>query len=132
MNPLEIGNYRPISLLSIFYKLASCCITLRIKPAVEILIGKQQKAYTDNNNIGSCILNLLNIMKHVNRKKIPVIILLIDFSKAFDSINHRYIQSVLNISGFGQNILKWIHCFFSNRDACVLMKGIFTERIFLK
>ena len=32
-NPHEIGNYHPISLLSIFYKLASCCITRRIKPA---------------------------------------------------------------------------------------------------
>ena len=40
-NPLLAGSYRPISLLSIFYKLASCCITKRIKPVVELLIGKQ-------------------------------------------------------------------------------------------
>ena len=40
-DPLEIGNYIPISLLSIFYKLASCCITQRIKPPMEIIIGKQ-------------------------------------------------------------------------------------------
>ena len=72
------------------------------------------------------------MMKYVNRRRICAIILLIDFSKAFDSINHRYIQSVQYMYGFGQNILKWIHCFFSNRDACVLMKGTFTERIFLK
>ena len=31
---LDIGNYRPISLLYVFYKIASCCITRRIKPAV--------------------------------------------------------------------------------------------------
>ena len=31
-SPLLPGNYRPISLLSIFYKLASACITRRIKP----------------------------------------------------------------------------------------------------
>ena len=66
-SPLEIGNYRPISLLSIFYKLASCCITRRIKPSVESIIGQQQKAYVDKNNIGSCILNILNMMKHVNK-----------------------------------------------------------------
>ena len=44
-DPTLIGNYRPISLLSIFYKLASCCITQRIKPAVNRLIGRQQKAF---------------------------------------------------------------------------------------
>ena len=38
-DPTLAGNYRPISLLSIFYKLASCAITQRIKPAVESIIG---------------------------------------------------------------------------------------------
>ena len=39
-SPLLPGNYRPISLLSIFYKLASACITRRIKPVLARLIGK--------------------------------------------------------------------------------------------
>ena len=72
------------------------------------------------------------MMKHVDKKRIPAIILLIDFSKAFDSINHEYIQSVLNLYGFGPSILNWIHTFFSDREATVLMKGTFTERIFLR
>ena len=67
-NPLEISSYRPISLLSIFYKLASCCITRRIKLVVESLIGMQQKAYIESNNIGSCILNILNLMENMNKK----------------------------------------------------------------
>ena len=70
-DPTLVGNYRPISLLSIFYKLASCCITQRIKPAIESIIGRQQKAYIKNNNIGSVILNLINIMSHVKKKKLP-------------------------------------------------------------
>ena len=64
---MDIVNYRPISLLSVFYKIASCCITRRTKPAVESIIGIQQKAYVDKNNIGSCIPNLLNMMKHVKK-----------------------------------------------------------------
>ena len=36
-NLLETGSYQPISLLSIFYKLASCCIIRRIKSAVKKL-----------------------------------------------------------------------------------------------
>ena len=83
-DPTLVGNYRPISLLSIYYKLASCCITQRIKPAVNKIIGRQQKAYIKTNNIGSIILNLLNMISHLNEKKKAALILLIDFRKAFD------------------------------------------------
>ena len=68
-DPTEATSYIPFSLLSIFYKLASCVLTRRIKPVVEKLIGKEQKAYIKSNNIGSCILNLLNMMKFANDKK---------------------------------------------------------------
>ena len=131
-NPLEVGNYRPISLLSIFYKLASCCITRRIKPAVESLIGMQQKAYIESNNIGSCILNILNLMKDVNKKKLSSLILLVDFQKAFDSLSHAYIQNTMKLFGFGESILNWIKHFYDGRDACVMMRGNLTDRIFLK
>merc|ERR1712059_191666 len=39
---------------------------------------------------------------------------------------------VLNLYGFGPSILNCINKFFSNREACILMKGYFTERIFLR
>ena len=41
--PTEATSYRPISLMSIFYKLASCILTRRIKPVIEKLIGKEKK-----------------------------------------------------------------------------------------
>ena len=83
-DPTLTGNYRPISLLSIHYKLASCCITQRLRPLVGKVIGTQQKAYVPGNVIGSCIVNLLNLMEYTARKKVESLILLIDFRKAFD------------------------------------------------
>ena len=131
-DPTLIGNYRPISLLSIFYKLASCCITQRIKPAVNRLIGRQQKAYITQNNIGSVILNLLNLMKHVKKERKDALILLIDFKKAFDSINHKFIKNTLSIYGFGTDIISWVDLFFGEREAQILLGGHMTEKIFLR
>ena len=131
-NPLEINSYRPISLMSVFYKLASCCITIRIKPGVELLVGKQQKAYKTKNNIRSVLLNLLNLMKHVNENKKKALILLIDFYKAFDSIYHKYIQSVLEMYGFGDDIIQWVNAFFCDRKAKVLLRGTLTDIIYLE
>ena len=130
-DPTLTGNYRPISLLSIYYKLASCCITQRIKPAVESIIGRQQKAYIKSNNIGSVILNLLNLMKHVNVRKKTALILLIDFRKAYDSLDHTFMHNTLALFGFGPDIITWIKLFFTNRDAQILMGGHMSEKIHL-
>ena len=103
-DPTLTGNYRPISLLSIHYKLASCCITQRLRPMVGKVIGQQQKAYVPGNVIGSCIINILNLMKYANRRKLESLILLIDFRKAFDSLSHKYIDECLKKFNFGQSI----------------------------
>ena len=38
------------------------------------------------------IINILNLIKQVNRKKIESLISLIDFRKAFDYLSHKYID----------------------------------------
>ena len=88
------GNYWLILLLSIHYKLSSCCITQRLRSVIGRVIGHKQKAYLPGNVIGSCIINILNLMKYANRRKIESLILLIDFWKAFDSFSHKYIKSL--------------------------------------
>ena len=54
-DPTMTGFYRPVSLLSIHYKLASCCIKQRLRPLISKVIGQQQKAYIEGNVIGSCL-----------------------------------------------------------------------------
>ena len=131
-DPTLAGNYRPISLLSIFYKLASCAITQRIKPAVESIIGRQQKAYIKHNNIGSCIINIINLIKHTIKSKKSALILLIDFKKAFDSISHTFIKTTLKALGFGQDIITWKSTFLKDRNAQILTGGHLTDQILLE
>ena len=131
-DPTLTGNYRPISLLSIHYKLASCCITQRLRPLVGKVIGTQQKAYVPGNIIGSCIVNLLNLMEYTERKKVESLILLIDFRKAFDSLSHRYIDECLKLFNFGPSIRKWVSLFFCNREAYILLGGELSKSILLE
>ena len=131
-DPTLTTNYRPISLLSIHYKLASCAITQRIKPHMAGLIGRQQKAYVDNNVIGSCIINLISMIKHVNEKKLNALILLIDFKKAFDSIDLSFIKTALKAYNFGESIIRWITLFFNQREAFILLGGHLTSKIILE
>ena len=122
-NPLLPGNYRPISLLSIFYKLASATITRRIKPVLARLVGVEQKAYLSENNIGSVIINIINMIDFCNKKQKEALILLVDFQKAFDSVSHKFIDSTLKLYGFGDSIRKWVRLFFNKREAAISLGG---------
>ena len=96
------------------------------------IIGKQPKAYVPDDNIGSVLINLLSTMQEYNQKKIAGLILAINFRKAFDSINHSYIQSVLKKFNFGKDICDWINLFFNNREGIILLNGHLTDQIQLE
>ena len=102
-----------------------------LKKVIPTIIGKQHKAYVENYNIGSILLNLLASMKDYN-KKIASLILCIDFWKAFDSISHTYIQNALKQLNFGEDFCDWIQLFFCNREGRILMDGHLTDKILLE
>ena len=49
--------------------------------------------------------------------------MLIDFNKAFDSIDHEFLENTLKNFGFGENMRNWIKTFFSSREAYVMVNG---------
>ena len=59
-------------------------------------------------------------------------ILIIDFKKAFNSIDHSFITTILTELGFGGDILKWIGLFFDSREAYILLGGHLTKKILLE
>ena len=80
---LEATNYRPISLLSVFYKIASGVITRRLDTVINKVIGRQQKAYSREKNITSVLLNVINMIEEAVKSKRSALLIAIDFKKAF-------------------------------------------------
>jgi hypothetical protein len=60
------------------------------------------------------------------------LILCIDFKKAFDSIDHTFINSTLNILNFGTTFRKWVLLFFQKRETYLLLQGHMEEKIHLE
>ena len=95
------------------------------------LIGTVQKAYISENNIGSVIMNLVNMIHYCNTNKKKALLLLVDFQKAFDSLNHTFIDNALKMYGFGDSIRQWIRLFFNKREAMILLGGhLFKKKSF--
>jgi len=129
---LEATNYRPISLLSVFYKIASGAITRRLEKVIDKVIGRNQKAYSSKKNITSVLLNVINMIHSTQKEKKSALIIAIDFRKAFDSINHSFIDTCLKTLNFGESFRKWVQLFFTNRETYLMMNGFMEEKNFLQ
>ena len=64
--------------------------------------------------------------------KKEALLLLVDFQKAFDSIDHTFIDNALKLYGFGESIRTWIRLFFDKREALILLGGHLSEKIILE
>ena len=91
-----LKNWRPISLLNCTYKLASACLTNRLKKLLPDLISKDQIGFMAGRYIGENIRIVYDLLHYTEEENKPGLLLLIDFEKAFDSVSWRIIDKVLD------------------------------------
>ena len=60
------------------------------------------KAYQSDRNIGEIVMDIIETIALTKYHKTPAITLLVDFSKAFDSINQDYIFESLSYFNFSK------------------------------
>ena len=57
------------------------------------------------------------------------LIVAVDFKKAFDSLNHSFIDSCLEALNFGPSFRAWVRLFFNDRATYLLMNGFMEEKL---
>ena len=122
-------NWRPLSMLSVLYKIASASIANRIKPFLDHLISPSQTGFVSGRYIGESTRLVYDIMSFTEENNIPGLIMLIDFEKAFDSISWNFIYKTLTYLGFSRNLIQWIHLFNKDIQARVIQCGVTSELI---
>ena len=94
---LLLSNWRPITLLNVDYKIASKTIAKRIERVLPYLIHPDQTGFMKGRYIGQNIRLINDILRQTELQKIPGILLLLDFQKAFDTLEWSFIQKTLNL-----------------------------------
>ena len=61
------------------------------------------------------------------KEQIPGFVLLIDFEKAFDSIEWPFLFNCLQKFNFGENFISWIKILYQNIKSCVGNNGYYSE-----
>ena len=124
-----IKNWRPISLLSVIYKIGSSAIANRIKKFLGDVISPEQSGFISGRYIGDSTRLIYDLISIAEQKNIPGLLMLVDFEKAFNSISWNFLYSVLKLLGFGPSIIKWIHTFNKNIKATIMQCGVMSSFI---
>ena len=95
-------------IIHVIYKLASASIGNRIKPLLNDLISHNQNGFVPGLYIGESTRLIYNIMHFTENSKVPGMLTLIDFEKAYDSISWKILYKVLSYMGFTEPFIVWI------------------------
>ena len=90
----HIKNWRPITLLNSTYKTFSGILADRLKTTLDSIIHNDQKGFVQNRFIGENIILIHDIMAECEIQNLQGIIILVDFEKAFDTLDWKFKESV--------------------------------------
>ena len=122
-----LKNWRPITLLNTDYKIASTVLATRMKNVLPNIIHENQKGFLKGRFIGENTRLVYDLLSYANVKNIPGLTLLLDFEKAFDSIEWDYMLKTLKYFKFGENVCKWVEISYRNINSCVINNGHFSQ-----
>ena len=126
---MYIKNYRPISLLTVDYKIFAKALANRLKKCIHTLIHPDQSGFLKGRNIGNNIRLILDIIDYTDIEDIPGAILLLDIEKAFDSVSHQFLFQTLKKFNFGDQFISWVETIYSCRKSYIINNGFLTEPI---
>ena len=98
-------------------------LATRVRKVLSNLIDSRQTAYVNERFIGESGRLIDDVIKVCDIQKISGYLLTVDFEKAFDSLNHKFLIAVFKRNGFGENFIDWIKILLRNQESCVINGG---------
>ena len=106
------GNWRPISLLNVDYKIAAHILANRIKTILPKIIHSDQNGFIKGRNINYNIRMIQDIIDYSNNHNLKGLTLFVDFAKAFDTVEWEYMFTVLKQFNSGNSFIHWVHTLY--------------------
>ena len=110
-----IENWRPISLSNVDLEIFSKAGASHLRACLDTITSSEQCAYVERRFTSQ------------NGRLIYDILVTVYIQKAFDSINHCFLQSVSKRYGFGENFIHIIKILLKNQELCIINGGKTTK-----
>ena len=128
-------NYRPISNLPFLSKVIEKSVQRQLDKHLKFfnLHAEHQSGYRSNHSCETATLTIYNDLLCLSDVKNKVVLLLLDLSAAFDTVNHQTLLSKLRAKyGFSGVVLNWFKSYLNDRSFTVTINKSRSSRCFLR
>ena len=134
LDPNSMSNYRPISNLPFVSKLIERVVLkqLNFHMLNNNLLSDDQFGYKKFHSTETLLLKLVSDTYNAIDKDFGIVVICIDFSAAFDTVDHNKLLSILEYDfNIGGSALNWFRSYFSNRSQKVKINDSFSPDLSL-
>jgi hypothetical protein len=122
-NPQHFGDFRPISLCNLIYKVTSKVLLNQIKPILSKSLLAEQFGFLEGRQIHDAIGTTHECIHSLTKKNKKSLILNIDMQKAYDLVDWDFLRLILLQVGFGLAMTNWIMACVNSTSLAVLVNG---------
>jgi hypothetical protein len=119
-DPTLTSNYRPIAILPILYKLFSRMLCGRLKLAITSQQSVDQAAYRQGFSTEDHLLALTLLIEAAAEWNMPLVLGLVDFEKAFDTVEHDSLWRALAEIGIKAEYIDLLKMLYGRQQSTVL------------
>jgi hypothetical protein len=107
-NPIMVNDYRPISMLNSSLKLLTKLMATRLQSVIQSVVHLNQYGFIKGRTIQDCLTWAFQFVHIYHKSKIEIVILKLDFEKAFDMVEYEVVLSMLWHKGFSGKWITWV------------------------
>jgi hypothetical protein len=105
-------------------KIITKLLANRLQLKLPTLLHKNQYGFIRHRTIQDCISWALEYLHICHQTKSELIILKLDFEKAFDKVKHEFMLKIMEYKGFPAKWLQWMRLIFQSRTSAILLNGV--------
>ncbi len=125
LNPTLLGNYRPVSLLPFIAKTLERVVFNQVTAFLtqNNLLDSNQSGYRSGHSTETALLSVVEDLRLARMASKSSLLILLDLSAAFDTVNHQILLSTLLRKGISGTALQWFDSYLSDRSFKVSWRG---------
>lgn len=104
----SVADFRPILLLNSSVKLITKLLANKLQLVITSLIHKNQYGFIKSRTIQDCLAWAFEYLHLCHHSTKEIVIIKLDFEKAFDKIELQSMLTLMEAKGFGHKWMEWM------------------------